>query len=342
MTGEAAPAATGPPEPVRVGIVLRREEPGRLVRPPARARRALGGGRIDHLTVGDHVAFADGHGADGLIQAAALLAAHPGVHVQTGVYLLALRHPAVVARQLATIALLAPGRFTFGVGVGGDDPSELELCGIDPRHRGARTTEALRCVRWFMSGEQVDFRGRFFEFGGAIRPAPAIPIPVLVGGRSDAALARAGQLAEGWLALWVSPRRFTESVGRIEAVAGEAGRGRVQWQHALQLWVGFGASQARARERLSATMAAAYSIPFERFERYVPCGPPEAVAAALAPYRAAGCRRFNFVPEADGLDAAIEAVAKVKAILAAVSRGGVRANLPFPANGVPDRSSGLC
>ena len=98
---------------------------------------------IDHLTVGDHVSFADGHGADGLIQAAALLSADPRVSVQTGVYLLALRHPAVVARQLATIALLAPGRFTFGVGVGGDDPAELELCGIDPRQRGARTTR--RC-----------------------------------------------------------------------------------------------------------------------------------------------------------------------------------------------------
>ena len=126
-----------------------------------------------------------------------------------------------------------------------------------------------------MSGEQVDFRGRFFELNGAIRPAPAIPIPILVGGRSDAALARTGQLGDGWLALWASPRRFTEAIGRIEAAADEAGRGRVRWQHALQLWAGFGATRARARERLSATMEAAYSLPFERFERYAPCGPPE-------------------------------------------------------------------
>jgi alkanesulfonate monooxygenase SsuD/methylene tetrahydromethanopterin reductase-like flavin-dependent oxidoreductase (luciferase family) len=313
------PAATGAPESVEVGIVLREEDLGAWSgRLHELAERSVAAG-IDHLTVGDHVSFAGGHGADGLIQAAALLSAHPGVSVQTGVYLLALRHPAVVARQLATIALLAPGRFTFGVGVGGDDRSELELCGIDPRHRGARTTEALRCVRCFMSGEQVDFHGRFFELDGAIRPAPTVPIPILVGGRSDAALARTGQLADGWLALWVSPRRFTEAIGRIEAVADEAGRGRVRWQHALQLWAGFGASQTRARERLSATMEAAYSIPFERFERYVPCGPPEAVAAAVAPYRAADCRRFNFVPEADSLDAAIEAVAEVKTLLSATS-----------------------
>ncbi len=131
--------------------------------------------------------------------------------MQTGVYLLALRHPAVVARQLSTLALLAPGRFTFGVGVGGDDPRELELCGIDPRERGARTTEALRCVRALLTGEDVCFQGRFFDLRGAIRPAPAPAIPILVGGRSDAALHRVGQLGEGWLALWVSPRRFEEA-----------------------------------------------------------------------------------------------------------------------------------
>jgi alkanesulfonate monooxygenase SsuD/methylene tetrahydromethanopterin reductase-like flavin-dependent oxidoreductase (luciferase family) len=271
---------------------------------------------VDHLTVGDHVSFADGHGADGLIQAAALLSAHPDVRVQTGVYLLALRHPAIVARQLATIAQLAPGRLTFGVGVGGDDPREFVLCGIDPRERGARTTEGLRCVRRFMSGEEIDFRGRFFELHGAIRPAPAMPIPVLVGGRSDAALARTGQLGDGWLGLWVSPRRFAQAIEHIDAEAARAGRGHVLWRHALQLWAAFDSSGARARRRLAATMEAAYGLPFDRFERYAPCGPPEAVAEALAPYLAVGCRRFNFVADATTIPAAIDATAEVKALLA--------------------------
>jgi len=303
-------------DPVRVGIVVREQDiggwSGRL---PELAQRAVGVG-IDHVTVGDHVSFAGGHGADGLIQAAALLSSDPGLAVQTGVYLLALRHPAVVARQLATIALLAPGRFTFGVGVGGDDPRELELCGINPRERGARTTEALRCVRLLLTGEEVDFRGRFFELQGAIRPAPAPPIPILVGGRSDAALVRAGQLGDGWLALWISPRRFEEAAGRIDAAAVQAGREGVAWQHALQLWAGLDESRAKARQRLSAAMQAAYALPFERFERYAPCGPPEAIAEALTPYLALGCRRFSFVPETASLPAAIEALAEVKALLA--------------------------
>ena len=302
-------------DPIRVGIVLREHDlgawSGRLAELAAHAVDA----GIDHLTVGDHVSFAGGHGADGLIQAAALLSAHPRLSVQTGVYLIALRHPAVVARQLATVALLAPGRFTFGVGVGGDDRRELELCGINPRERGARTTEVLRCVRLFMQGDEVEFRGRFFDLRGAIRPAPAVPIPILVGGRSDAALVRAGQLGDGWLALWVSPRRWHEVVDRIDAVAAQEGRDEVRWEHALQLWAGFGASREVARDQVSRTMERAYTLPFERFEQYVPCGTPEAVAEALVPYLEVGCRRFNFVPEAASLPHAIEAVAEVKTLL---------------------------
>jgi hypothetical protein len=63
-------------------------------------------------------------------------------------------------------------------------------------------------------------------------------------------------------------------------------------------------------------METAYALPFERFERYVPCGPPEAVAAQLSPYLEVGCRRFNVVAEAGGVEPALEAVAEVKALLA--------------------------
>ncbi len=71
-------------------------------------------------------------------------------------------------------------------------------------------------------------------------------------------------------------------------VAAEAGRDGVRWQHALQLWAGFGASREEGRQRVSRTMSAAYALPFDRFERYVPCGSPEAVADALAPYLEVG------------------------------------------------------
>jgi alkanesulfonate monooxygenase SsuD/methylene tetrahydromethanopterin reductase-like flavin-dependent oxidoreductase (luciferase family) len=98
---------------------------------------------LDHVFSADHVSFRDGMGIDGLVQLAWVLGHHPTLRAYCGVYLLALRHPTVVARQVATIAQLAPGRLVLGVGVGGEDPHEFEAVEVSPRTRGRRTDEAL-------------------------------------------------------------------------------------------------------------------------------------------------------------------------------------------------------
>src|SRR6187401_832516 len=143
---------------------------------------------IDHLCVGDHVSFFVGAGSDGLITAASLLAAQAELPVYVGLYLLPLRHPIPVARQLATIAEQAPGRLTLGVGIGGEDPHEVAICGVDPTTRGRRMDESLRILRSLAEGTPVTFDGEFFSFEDAlIVPAPCPATPLIVGGRSDAA-----------------------------------------------------------------------------------------------------------------------------------------------------------
>src|ERR1700741_226574 len=92
------------------------------------ALEAIEDAGIYHAALADHVSFRDGSGYDGLVGAAAMLHLHPTLPVYVALYILPLRHPTVVARQLATLAQLAPGRLTFGVGVGGDDRHEMEVC----------------------------------------------------------------------------------------------------------------------------------------------------------------------------------------------------------------------
>ena len=296
-----------------IGLVLRQQDIERNGTRLGSLTAAIAEAGIDHVTVGDHVSFEHGNGADGLIQATALLASHPSLPVQTGVYLLALRHPAVVARQLATLCSIAPGRLTFGVGLGGDDPRELELCGVDPRSRGARMDEALTLLRAFLAGEPVDFDGRFFAVDRAvIRPAPQPTPPVIVGGRSDAALRRAGRLGEGWIGVWVSPQRFADATELVADAAAAQGRADVEWRHVLQLWAGFGADRESGRRRVATAMERSYQLGFDRFERYVPVGTPDDVAEALVPYLERGCRRFNIVPEGESLEASVDAIAAVK------------------------------
>src|SRR5262249_19018990 len=86
---------------------------------------------LDRIWGRDHVSSRGGQGYEGLLQTAVLSALTRTITVQTAVYLLPLRHPVPVARQVASIAEMVPGRFVFGVGVGGDDRQEPANCGVD-------------------------------------------------------------------------------------------------------------------------------------------------------------------------------------------------------------------
>jgi alkanesulfonate monooxygenase SsuD/methylene tetrahydromethanopterin reductase-like flavin-dependent oxidoreductase (luciferase family) len=272
---------------------------------------------LDHLFVADHVSFFDGRGMDGLVNAATLLASHPSLRVYVGVYLLALRHPLPVARQIASLAESAPGRLTLGVGVGGEDRHEIEICGVDPATRGRRTDESLAALRPLLAGERVSHRGEFFAFEDAlIRPKPSPPVPIAIGGRSSAAVRRAGRFGDGWLGVWCSPKRFAEVVRETESHAAAAGRANVEWRHGLQVWTACDADRGVARARLAAAMEDMYRTPFARFERYSPAGSAAEIADFLAPYVDAGCREFNVMCIAESDEAGIDAVGEIRRRLA--------------------------
>jgi alkanesulfonate monooxygenase SsuD/methylene tetrahydromethanopterin reductase-like flavin-dependent oxidoreductase (luciferase family) len=276
---------------------------------------------LDHLAVGDHVSFYGGLGFDGLLSAASVLACSDRLSTNTGVYLLPLRHPVLVARQLADLALVAPGRLTFGVGIGGEDPHEVEVCGVDPTTRGRRMDECIRILRGLLTGEAVDHDSEFFHLDDArIVPAPAQPIPIVVGGRSDAAISRAGRLGDGWFGIWVSASRYGQVVTQVQEAAAAADREDVPSQHALNVWCGVGNTSDEARSHVAPAMQAFYQLPYERFEKWSPAGTPEQIAEFLLPYAAAGCSTFNLILNGPSPEAEIEACAEVRdRILAGVA-----------------------
>jgi alkanesulfonate monooxygenase SsuD/methylene tetrahydromethanopterin reductase-like flavin-dependent oxidoreductase (luciferase family) len=293
---------------------------GLLDQGPETARAFLaqaGRAGIDHVCCGDHVSFFGGFGFDGLTQATALTMLHPTLPVHTGVYLLSLRHPVLVARQLADLARIAPGRLVFGVGIGGEDRHEVAICGVDPATRGLRMNECLTIVRELLTGKPVTYHGQFFDLDdAAIAPAPAEPIALIVGGRSDAAIRRAGRFGDGWLGIWNSPRRFAAAVELAAEEAARAGRADPPRRHAMQVWCGLADSKQAARASVAPAMESFYQLPFESFERYCPYGTPADVAEFLAPYAAAGCTEFNLIPQSPDPAQAIAGVAEVKNLLA--------------------------
>ncbi|HXS61742.1 MAG TPA: LLM class flavin-dependent oxidoreductase [Streptosporangiaceae bacterium] len=312
-------ASKPPSKPARVGIFppqdLLEQEPG--VALSFLSGVAMEG--LDHICCGDHVSFFGGMGFDGLVQATALTMLQATLPVYTGVYLLPLRHPVLVARQIADLARIAPGRLIFGVGIGGEDRHEVQVCGVDPATRGRRMDECLAVVRQLLDGKAVTLPGEFFDLEEAvIAPVPAEPVPIIVGGRSDAAIRRAGRFGDGWLGIWNSPRRFSAAVILANEEAALAGRPTPPSRHAMQVWCGFADTKEAARAQLAPAMESFYQLPFERFERYCPYGTPEDVAEFLAPYVEAGCGEFNLIPQTSDPDLMITGAAAVKKLLARV------------------------
>lgn len=297
-----------------------------MVADPARRRRILGlieQAGADYVCVGDHVSFHGGTGFDGLTSATAVLSASDRLPVLVGVYLLALRHPVLTARQLASISQLAPGRLVLGAGAGGEDRGEVSNSGIDPATRGRRLDECLQVLRALASGAAVDHRGEFFTLEAArILPAPCPPVPIIIGGKGEAAVRRTARFGDGWLAIFCSARRFAETTQQIASAAADLGREPPPW-YGINVWCGLDTEPARARELLAQRLETLYHLPFGRFERLAPAGTPAHVAEWLAPFVAAGAAHVTLIPAASSPEAGIEHVAAVRAELTGTLRTDV-------------------
>src|SRR5205814_8660007 len=109
------------------------------------------GAGFDSLWVGDHISFPLAI-FDPLLQLAQAAVVSRRLLLGTGVYLLPLRHPVPVAKQVATLDHLTEGRLIFGVGVGGEFAREYEACGVPINERGPRLTEAIGIPRKLWTG----------------------------------------------------------------------------------------------------------------------------------------------------------------------------------------------
>jgi len=99
--------------------------------------------------------------------------------------------------------------------------------------------ESLTVLRRLTAGDRVTFHGTHFDVADAlVRPTPVEPVPLIVGGRSQAALDRAARLGDAWLGIWVSPGRFATATAAITAQATDAGRETAEWSHGLNVWCG--------------------------------------------------------------------------------------------------------
>ena len=162
---------------------------------------------------------------DPFIGMAHALARTSRLKVGTGVAVLPGRHPVLVAKQLATLAGLAPRRVLPVFGLKPARPAELAAFPVPPGRRAAVFDESLTLIRLLLSQENVTFHGEFFTVEDAsVGPRPGRPLDIWLGGSAPGALRRVGRLGDGWLASFLTPDEAGAGRRAIEAAAAEAGR----------------------------------------------------------------------------------------------------------------------
>jgi probable F420-dependent oxidoreductase len=144
--------------------------------------------------------------------------------VGTSVVVLPGRHPVLVAKQLASLAALAPRRVLPVFGLRSAIPAERELFAVPDGQRAAVFDESLRLLRSSLESD-ASFSGDFFNVTSvAVAPRPAKPLDIWLGGSAPAAFRRIGRLADGWLGSFLTPAEARRGRVRIEEAAAEAGR----------------------------------------------------------------------------------------------------------------------
>ncbi|MBV9017641.1 MAG: TIGR03619 family F420-dependent LLM class oxidoreductase [Alphaproteobacteria bacterium] len=250
----------------------------------------------DSLWVGDHIAFAVAI-FDPLLQLAQAAVVSRRLRLGTNVYLVPLRHPVPIAKQVATLDHLSEGRLIFGVGVGGEFPKEFEACGVPLSDRGARLSAAIPLLRQLWSGEPVSYEGRYLGAFAEVSMQPPARQPggppIWVGGRADAALARAGRLADGWISYVVTPETYRAGLEKIAAAAEAVGRRAERFGTGHLLFARLDDTYKKALDAAAATLSHRYAMDFRRAaERYAALGRPEQVAGRIRAFYDAGVRHL--------------------------------------------------
>jgi probable F420-dependent oxidoreductase len=200
----------------------------------AQTAEALG---FESIWVGEHPVLIDPHEPPSPLPPHAELmdpvpvlayaaAATSRILLGTGIVILPLRNPVILAKELATVDVLSRGRLVVGIGVG-YVPGEYEAIGVPFHTRGHRADEWVDSLRTLWRDEQPEFRGDFASFGGIqCRPQPFRPggPPILASGMSTAARRRAVARCDGWYGFFQDLDNTRAGIAELERLAGEVDR----------------------------------------------------------------------------------------------------------------------
>lgn len=224
-----------------------------------------------------------------------------GVRLTTGILVLPLREPVLLAKQIATLDRLSHGRLTVAVAVGGyRDEFEAVRPDLAGASRADLTRENLEALGLLLTRRRATYDGTYVRFTDVeTYPKPVQnPLPIYSGGNADGALRRAAELCQGWLPAKMSPDRVRAGRERLDAYARAAGRDPAEIGTAVQSVVCVARTTEQARETflnssfdlfrrsLSTTMTKGVDV--DEYLDINLVGSVDEVRAKVAAYAAAG------------------------------------------------------
>ena len=246
---------------------------------------------FDAIWSGDHIIM---HSPilDVMTVLASFAAITERVKLGTAVYLMPLRHPVAIAKQVTSLDLLSDGRFIFGVGVGGEIVREFDAVGVPVHERGRRTDEGLEILTRVLSEDDVTYEGKHYQIHHvtlAPRPRQQPHPPIWVGGRSEAALRRTARFGYCWLGYLVSSKRLQEALQQIHTLAPAYGREPATIQGGMLLFTVIARDYETGKQMAIANLSRRYNQPFDNLvERYCVFGTPEQCLEKLQTFINAG------------------------------------------------------
>ena len=250
----------------------------------------------DHVLLGVEPSFPI---HEALIILTAIAARTRRIRVGTGVLVMPVRNPVLLAKELATIDHISSGRLIVGTAVGWYK-REFDSLGADFTQRGRLMEHGLDIIKRLWTEDKVDASYPPYNLRGAVlqpKPVQKPHPPILIGGYVDAVLKRVATKGDGWLTYYYTVASFKKSWAKILAFAAEAGRNPAELSSTNQLPICIG-----PRAKIEAPMKHwlqtewDYASWSESTMESAIMGTVEECVEQLGPHVEAGVDRIIFVP----------------------------------------------
>ncbi|MCZ4519464.1 LLM class flavin-dependent oxidoreductase [Rhodococcus ruber] len=217
------------PQSVRFGLIYTHLYDDTHEASPQNSYERSWSGLLEHVVWAESVGFesvwlAERHSStyppSPLIVASALAARTRSVRIGTNLMVAPLHHPLRLAEDAASVSVLSDGRFDLGLGQG-HKKSDFESFGVEMRFRPSLLEETVTILRRAWSGHAFGFEGKRYRIpeGTVVQPVPAAPPRILVGATSEAGMARAARISDGFLSA------FNGHIRQFVDLASQAGAG---------------------------------------------------------------------------------------------------------------------